>query len=322
MFARFLNQIAVIAGTLFLAACSSGGGTPSGGGYSGYGDQAVGKQVVQQLKIQQERESSLASITAAKFSFDPSHALKVTPSSIQAKNGLMKIHFSVYWAPGFLSEFTQFLRDTSDMYWEGEELQSLISTSRYYAKSQKQISFGGCNLMHGDLTYYPQASYEFRRPKDKCPEAVIAITFDRKPVFVSEFTSVPFSLGGGTLNRFGSAERYMWFIEFIDGDGDVLETMCNGINTNSFDSVVGRYDRNRPHLWYLEHFHLRNNYGINQYFLNQEGIRDLIFIQTATVGLPRRLEEVADVRITPRYMQWKDCGDGYYDSDGQFWPTN
>ena len=322
MFPKVLKFPMLVIVTLSLVACSSSNGPSGGSAPVGYGNQSVGKQLVQQLKTQQDREAQLSAITANKFDFDPRYALKLSPDSVQSKNGLLKIHFSAYWTPGFLSEFTQFLRDTSDMYWEGEELQSLISTSKYYSKSQKQISFGGCNLMHGDLTYYPQASYEFRRPKDKCPEVVIAITFDRKPVFVSEFTSVPFSLGNWTLNRSGWAERYMWFIEFIDGDGDVLETMCNEINTNNFNSVVSLYDRVRPNLWYLEHFHLRNNYGINQYFLNQEGIRDLIFIETATVALPRKLEEVADIRITPRYMDWDECGGGYYSISGAYVPTN
>jgi len=307
-----LNKLFLNFLTLTLIFLSSGSNpSPFGENDFNSGSNSLGKSLFNQIQSQNRRESELSQIAYQKFDITPDNALNIKPNKVEKNGPQIELTFSTHWKPGYLDNLLNFFRDTSDMYWEGKNLEDLLSDQNWhnydYACMQKLPS----------MSRYAIASSKHRNPKGVCPKSLYIYNTNGKPKFIAEYTSTTPNLGISPLTK-GWGEDYMWEIKYLDKNRKILDRQCSMVNLATFGRVTNpRGDKDKS-LWFVE------STG-NEIYLNDITLNGLPAISQHRIKIdqPRFLSKVEELEISLKYVERrKYCSDGYFIENGTFIDEN
>jgi len=272
---------------------------------------SLGESLFGQIQSQHNRASELSKIAYQKFDITPDNALNIKPIKVEKNGPQIELTFSTHWKPGYLDNLLNFFRDTSDMYWEGENLEDLLSDQSWhnydYACTQKLPS----------MSRYAVASSKHRNPKDVCPKSLYIYSTNGKPKFIAEYTSVGPFLNISPIKK-GWGEDYMWEIKYLDKNMKILDRQCSMVNLASFGRVTNQRSDKGKSLWFVES-------SGNETYLNDITLNGLPAISQHRIKIdqPRFLSKVEEVEISLKYVERrKYCSDGYFIENGTFIDEN
>jgi len=169
---------------------------------------SIGKSITTQMKSQFQRQADLNELILQKFDFSPENLYSAKVTKVEAKNNILTVSADFYLKPELFNNLKDFLKDTTDMYWEGDDVNKFkFAAFDPSAWLGLVHPFKGCKH---SFPHYAIQSKEHRNPSDKCPSAVVILETDEE-TFIGEYTSiVPQIVGGG----------FHYFIKLTDNSGN------------------------------------------------------------------------------------------------------
>ena len=319
---RLLSKLFLNFLTLALIFLSSGCGSnpsPSGGSVFNENSDPLGKSLFNQIQSQHQRESQLSQIAYQKnIDITLDNAVIITPKKVEKRGPQIELTFSLHWKSGYLDNLLNFFRETSDMYWEGENLDDLLGDQYLYKRSGSYIGqySNNCTQWLNSMSQYAAVSNKFRNPKNQCPKALYVYHINGKPKFIAEYTSTTPNLGISRLTK-DWGKDYMWEIKYLDKNRKILDRQCSMLNLAMYSGGLTA-DKSRPSLWFVE------TMG-NQVYLNETIINGLPAISQHRIKVdqPRNLIKAEDIEISLKYVERrKFCRDGYFLENGKYIDEN
>jgi len=320
---RLLSKLFLNFLTLALIFLSSGCGSnpsPSGGSVFNENSDPLGKSLFNQIQSQHQRESQLSQIAYQKnIDITLDNAVNIIPKKVEKRGSQIELTFSLHWKSGYLDNLLNFFRETSDMYWEGENLDDLLGDQYLYKRSGSYIGqySNNCTQWLNSMSQYAAVSNKFRNPKNQCPKALYVYHINGKPKFIAEYTSVGPFLNISPIKK-GWGEDYMWEIKYLDKNMKILDRQCSMVNLASFGRVTNPRGDKGKSLWFVES-------SGNEIYLNDITLNGLPAISQHRIKIdqPRFLSKVEEVEISLKYVERrKYCSDGYFIENGTFIDEN